>query len=633
MKSKFIYIVILFGFSLPIFAQVTDSIDVHTIIGNYVLSVAGEENSSELYNYLEDLAENKININKADYVTLSQIPFLSQNDISKILTYRTRHKKYSSIYELRNSGISNRIYFMLKPFVTLGESKSSKWNFSSQIRTRVINNVLSGNENVFNSSKTYARLISKLNNFGFNAVIEKDAYEKNLLDYKSFNLLWKSNSHLNTAIIGNYVFEFGQGLVLWSPYSFSKSGDIRSSSIKTARTIVPYKSTDEVRFFRGGGFRLDFSGFSASLFYSDKPYETTIHDDTFSSITGTGLHLENTSSYDKIRIKTYGGTFSYENSWLKTSLLYVGNNFSIPLSFGELEKNRFSLYSLEANLRYGLTRLTTETAYNGNGIAGIYVLSFNLGKRISLYSSFRYYSPKYYSLFARGFGEYGKTNNERGLFVGAKISTAVGRISFYYDLFNQISADEKNPFPLNGDEMLIEFSSANFLNNIFYVRAKREIKNTYELLENSETKNLTKKATVRVRIYLKSKLSKVLFIKSQFDLTYFLQNEKSVGYSFSEMVTFNKPTIKITGSLSFFDARDYGTRIYLYEYDLDGVFRNSMFYGEGLRLYLLAKFRIWNSLLLQFKIAATHYLNTEFIDVETHRLNKSLSFQLEYRFD
>ena len=67
-----------------------------------ITSVDDVDNDSwaNMYDALNELATNKININKATKEDLEQLPFLSDNQIQDLLEYIHRHKRMQTLGEL-----------------------------------------------------------------------------------------------------------------------------------------------------------------------------------------------------------------------------------------------------------------------------------------------------------------------------------------------------------------------------------------------------------------------------------------------------------------------------------------------------------------------------------------------------
>jgi DNA uptake protein ComE-like DNA-binding protein len=620
------------------FSQQADSLTVNQVINEYVSLIAQEEETENVAENLEELAREKININSADYVELSQVPFLDYSDISKIIEYRTINGKYKKLSELKLAGITpykyNRIKFFLKLEGEKNEDKKIK-HLTSELRLRGINKTPEDSDDIFIKSKTYFRLITNYNNtLGFNAVIEKDSKEKNLLDYKTANLIYSSDKIVNKAILGSYVIQFGQGLALWSPYSFSKGSEIKSSTIKSGKILKPYRSTNESKFFNGSAVLINLWKFNLLAFYSDKKYDAVIKEGSFHSISETGIHIDSTdfANANTLKIKLLGSVLEYKREDVRISFLYMKNNFSKTYSpdenQGQLGKS-LNYYSLESKFRYKKLFFAGELSYSKRAFAQLFSVNFAFTNSLSIVSVYRNYSQNYFSLWAQGFGEYGKTNNERGFYTGLIYRFPYGKISAYTDFFSTISETELSPFPIRGRDFLIAYQSKKYLESRLYIKVKNENKENYA--DNGlDTKQKVNISSTKIRAAITSNISKKIKLKTQADISLISNGEKSNGYALSETVILRFNKLFLVGFISFFRTDDYDSRIYLYEYDLDGVFNNSMFYGNGARYYFLIKWKFAKSMSFQLKLSDTYKMFPDYVDLEEDNDSKVVSLQIEY---
>ncbi len=623
-----------------LFAQNKNEPTAREIIDEYVRTIAENEESSSVIDLLEEFARNKININSADYLELAQLPFLDYNSISKIISYREHKGKFNSLDELYDAGLSADVVRKIKPFLKL-ESKphfeKPHTTLAMNLRTRALYDEKKSASLNFNSSKTYARYIAKLNDYlNFNAVVEKDALENNFFDYKSANLVWRSQGFLRTALAGSYSVQFGQGLAVWSPYFFSKGSDIKSSVVKSGEIIAPHKSSEENRFFNGAAASVSAGNFGFAAFYSRKKYDAAIHDGAFSSLSESGLHTDATeiANASALEITAYGGIAFYRATNIRASVLYMKNIFSDTFSPHDAKTpygTQADYLSFESKFALKNFNFACEVSTTKNSTAQFYSAQFVLSRTLSIIGAFRHYSENYYSLWARGFGEYDNTNNEKGFFFGTIIRTHYGRLAAYYDIFSTVAPTERLPFPIDGSDFLIDFISRKFLKTKIQLRAKSEKKQTYSAVDDEDTKQEIAYKTERFRAAAITEISRSLKIKTQADVTlYSKEAETSRGYSLSEAVIYRAENFSFVAFLSFFNTDDYASRVYVYEYDLDGVFRNTALFHRGARYYTLVKWKVFGSLKLSLKFAETFYTNEYFLDEPNKNSFKTFSFQIEY---
>ncbi len=637
MKKRVFFFV--FVIAVAVKAQSADSLSLQQVIDEYVKAVADDENASSVAEYLEELANEKIDLNSADYIELSKIPFLNYEAVSEIISYRERKGKFKSTEELYNTGVPASVISRAKWFLKISDNEKRDFenSLTAAFRTRA---VFSGKEiprDDFSFLKTYSRLLAEYNaNAKLALVTEKDAYEKNYADFKSFSFSYVRNDFLRKVILGNYVIEFGQGLVAWSPYAFSKGSDIKTSVIKNGKTVSAYKSKEENRFFQGASVTLGWRRLDFTLFYSDKKYDAIVSDGIFSEISQSGLHIDEADFLraGALNIKAAGGVFAYSRENLRLSVLAMRNLFSERFVL-QSENSDFGkeadYYSAEVKYGFENLFLISEVASNGKGAAQFYSLQFKLSKRLFLITAYRNYSPEYYSLFAKAFGEYGKGSNEKGFFTGAVLNCFVGRFSAYHDIYSTLAPTQLIPFTVGGNEFFFDYISKSFGGNRIAFRVKREKKEFYETAEEFETKRKIASDVTRIRAGVSSRVSRNFTVKTRFDATLFSEEEERIsGYAISETVIYKTRNFSFVGFLSVFDTENYDSRIYVYEYDLDGVFTNAMFYGKGIRYYFLIKWKVFGGVKINLKFGETYKREEFFIDASGDYPVRTFGLQFEF---
>ncbi len=577
-----------------------------TEIINYFVRLSSEESeNSYLYDYYEQLHENPININTADYETLSQLPVLVYYDINKLITYRKRHKKFKRKKELFNCGIISSKVEMILPFVDVkNESEHKTTNkFSFNTRSFAIRS-FPNDEN----RDSYAGNLLKTNNrikmnygnrYYFSVLADKDKGEKSYSDFLSYNLAYKSNSIISKVVVGSYIIEFGQGLALWSPYAFSKSSDAVGGVIKYSHLLTQYNSSEETKPFLGTAAILKYGNFLLMPFYSTR--EVSVHIDSigFYGFNSTGLFRTTTeiSNKNNMHIKSEGVATGFKNKIFNIKILYFHNQFSLPFidKYSEtILGNTNNIFSTSIGIKYKRLLLKGESSISHGVAAHLYGIQFFITNRITFISLFRYYPHNYRALYSNGFGEKKNTNNEKGIYNGIRISTQLGKFNFYYDFNRTLFHTSTEPFPVKRYDYLIDYYSPTLQNIRFRIRYHRELKEHYLQRVELIAKTLTNIITDKGRISLYYKLGNKFRFKTELNIsTYRDIEKKETGYSLSEEVRSSiSNNLIIYGRVTLFDTPTFDSRIYLYENDIQGVFNMGMLYGKGISEYVLIKFSI-----------------------------------------
>ncbi|MCK5086630.1 MAG: hypothetical protein KAQ90_03870, partial [Melioribacteraceae bacterium] len=313
-----------------------------------------------------------------------------------------------------------------------------------KFRSRMINDIQTRrgfSENIYSGSRTkmYNRIkYQPSSNIKFGGLIEKDAGETLYWDFYSLHLQIKDLGLINNVVLGDYTIEFGQGLAMWSPYSFSKSSNAIHPIIKRDRNLSPYTSAGEYNFLRGISLSMDFGKIIFTPFYSSIRYDATFIDSTnsFSSFNISGYHRTNNEINKKNNIKetVFGGRIDYNvmNS-LDLSFLYFNTSFSNslePKTVHDIKGNRFDYYSLSYKTSIKNLFITGEFSFNRTALASINTIQLALSKDFIFVASIRNYPENYFSFYSNGFGETSITRNEFGIYTGFKWKTSFGIFNF-----------------------------------------------------------------------------------------------------------------------------------------------------------------------------------------------------------
>jgi hypothetical protein len=288
-------VLLIFLSHFSVFSQ-TDSTYIITeeVLEDLLQEPAEEGDNSELYEILENLMLNPVNINQAGIDDLLSLPEMDLSSAQLIIEHRKKYGDFFSIYELNavqnlNPDLIRKIY----PFITVTqqeikyiETKSALENFIGStniiLRSRFANDIQTRRgfiEGRFEGTKprVYNRLLARYqNNIQAGLLIEKDPGESLLNDFSSYHLALKNIGIIHSAVVMDYLLEFGQGLTLWSPYAFTKGADAIYPVKRKDKIIKPYTSSTEVNFFRGAAAAVNLNNFIVSGFYSNNTFDANI---------------------------------------------------------------------------------------------------------------------------------------------------------------------------------------------------------------------------------------------------------------------------------------------------------------------------------------------------------------------
>jgi len=219
-------------------------------------------NFQEILDDLESFRQHPLQINMATNEELNQLHLLSELQIHQLLSYREKTGNIYSLYEMASiDGFTLDLLQKIEPFITfeiqersLGAKKSSGYLYVKS--TLTFSNV--NQSNYEGSPERYLlRWKQTSANWEYGLVAEKDPGEAFFsqsnpqgFDYNSAFVNFKIEKTGFKLFAGDYLVNFGQGLVAWQGFSIEKSAEA-SRVFKSGYGIRSYSSTDENQFFRG----------------------------------------------------------------------------------------------------------------------------------------------------------------------------------------------------------------------------------------------------------------------------------------------------------------------------------------------------------------------------------------------
>ncbi|MBT8382721.1 MAG: helix-hairpin-helix domain-containing protein [Ignavibacteria bacterium] len=638
LRLLFLFIPVSFLISTISLAQ-TDSSYLQTeeVLENILQEPVGEVDNSDLIEDIDLLLKNPINLNRATFEDLQIIPGIDINTAKIIIDHRNKYGNFFSVNELNAvQNLNKKVIEGLSPFLfvekpaeiivkdqPLGPFENFMQSSNILLRSRIINSLQTNkgfNENKFEGTKpkVYNRLLIRYNRqFQIGYLAEKDAGEKQLNEFSTYHLAINDLGIIHKAVVLDYLLEFGQGLTLWSPYAFLKGADAVYPVKRTDRILRPYTSSTENNFFRGGAAAIKFDNFIFSAFYSNNYFDANI-DSLTGKILSTpedGLHrtFSEIRKRKTAREKMFGGRIDFiSERFLSFGFLHYRSKFSNDFessSVFDFSGKDFNYTAFYYNLYFDKLNFSGEFSYNGTSVASINIMQLALSSDFTFITSIRSYPRNYFSFHGFGFGERsGTTSNEFGIYAGFRWRTKFGLINFYYDQFKFPFATFFNPQPSNGDEFLVDYLSRPINKFETRIRYKYEKKDVPEMLNN--TKQLVKRLRQILRLELIYSISNIIRLKGRFEYNSFKVSaikSKEKGYLIFQDIRFAPVSnLNLYGRIIFFKTDSFNSAIYEYENNLTGVLTNIPLFGEGMRWYILLRYKIFKYMALSFKYAETY---------------------------
>ena len=635
---------------------------------------------NEFYDDLLSLLENPINLNTTNEEELKKLLILNDFQIQNLIDYRKEYGEFLSIYELKNiEGFNDYIISLILPFVTIERPKSlPEFNINEMKKSR--NSIILKTKQILQEKegykinkednnkgylgspyKLYARYSYKYkNNFFFGFTCEKDEGEeffkgsqKNGFDFYSGYLSLKEYGAIKTLIIGDYLAQFGQGLILWNGFSINKSSLI-SNMKKKGIGLKNYTSTDENRFFRGIGSTINYKNFYVTSFISYKKIDGNItnidtleEENIISSFLISGLHrtINEINNKKVVKEKIYGTNFTYNFKFGKIGINSILYKFSLPVYKKNFPYNYFAFSgkkgfnaSCDYNvLLYKKTILFGEIGISANkGIGTINGLCLMMDDHVNFLIIYRNFDKTFYSLYGQTIFENTMPSNERGILIGTELPLSKQiNINAYYDMFYFPWLKYLVSSPSYGTDYLIELIYLPFMKHKIVLRYKSKSKQKdissndnfyeYKYLVDETKRNfrITYEYEPNEKITLKSRIEYLCYQK-------FPLREKGI-YIFQDFIyTFLKIPLKIYLRYGIFDTDGYNSKIYAYENDILYSFSIPFVYHKGSRFYITIKYQLSKNISLWFNYNETFYFNKKQISTGLEQINNNVKSEIKF---
>ncbi|MBO4499526.1 MAG: helix-hairpin-helix domain-containing protein [Bacteroidaceae bacterium] len=635
--------------------------------------VLQEEDFSEetfLYELLEEIYENPVDINNANIEKLSIIPFLSLSQIEDILDYVKKNGEMKTLGELQLiESLDYNTRILLSYFVCAGERNlrtEGPGSLNILFRQGKQKLILKGEIPLYSRSGFNYHTTEELENypnraylgnkyphslrysfnwkdrirFGINA--GKDAGETFFkgsapwYDYCSAYLSIDGFSKLRHLTVGNLKAAFGQGLVINTAFGFGKQMAL-SSIDRQNSGFRPHSSNSETGYFTGIGATFAFGRISISAMASYTFRDATLKDEMVSSFKTDGYHRTPLELSKK------------HNTTETTGLIHAGwswnsNQIGFTLLFDRYDRiilqhrtNIFWNASADWSLRWNRFTFLGEAAITGlGGCAAINVIKYRIYGRNGLSLILRHYSPDYVAFNGKSFSEKG-LSNESGAFLGAITRFAKFDLSIYCDLFLFSEHSYRASDSSGGFDTQIQLTSSE-LNSADKIECRYRFKNRG--YDSNDLGCLASRNTGRLKMSWEHRFTPFISLKSLFNFThsYFPDTGFEKGLSLSESFSFNTANGKISGSVTtgIFHTDSGNVSVSIYENGLLYDYNFITLSGSGTRNSFVIKYNILPSLFVTLKCGSTIYFDREAISSSQQKIDsfhkEDISLQLQVKF-
>lgn len=585
------------------------STDIETLLGD----LEQAEHNSAYIEYVYDLMEHPIDINKATKQELESLPGVSPIMAARIIFYRNRHGKIRDLSELETlPGLEDK-YEIISRFMKVKRTTTA--DLSCQGRHRIQRRIhlqkgYKDNSYAGNPYKFYSRFDGCINDqIEWGLVTEKDPGEPKWNDHTAANLTLKLNSLHSKLMLGDFSFQSATGLVFGGAFRIFKGGNPVATGHPQTH-LKAYLSSNENGYFRGVAFESHYKFLSVSGFQSRTVKDGQIEDSIIISMPTTGYHRTRTERDRRHQINetVWGGSISihaFQNSEIGVTF----QHHKLPCAkyrendIAHLFKNTTptnQVASIHTNIILNDKSLFGEIAQSrSGGIAAFGGVCYE-GPRIETLFSVRYYEPDYDNKFANSLAEFSHIENEKGIYWGFRIQSSPGTsISAYIDSYQELWPSSSASFPRKGNEFCMqwdqEFSDQVSTHFRYKRKQRQEPFNSVDKFGNP-VKDAAVHLQHQARLQVDIKRAPIRF-RTRLEVHWnHLQNNADhpapVPDSTSTLL-YEDMRIKCTSFLNLytrwtvFDAPIYPLRLYQFENSLPGTMSIKMLNNRGTRWYVL----------------------------------------------
>ena len=509
-------------------------------------------------------------------------------------------------------------------------------------------------EDFFNGTQEYDPVTGQFSSL--NSVIEGPQHTG--FDFYSAHVFVKGNGVVRSLALGDFQAQYGQGVVLWSGLAFGKSSDIMNMK-RNARGLLPYTSSDENAFMRGGAISLGHKKFQLDIFYSRHKIDghvisaedTLTVEDIIASFQTGGYHRTFSELRDKHTIteSLTGGHLSYKSNNLTLGATALSTNYSlyripVPSNYNQYDFSGDHNFNtgLDVSYLYKNVSLFGEAGRSMNG--GIGYLGgalISLDPRFALSILHRHFDKDYHALMSNAVSENSKDQNETGTLVGISAKPVRNfQVNAYYDQFSFPWLKYQVDAPSKGFEYLAQVNYTPNKSFDAYVRIKQQ--NKPENFPGTDVliNGLQDVVQTNYRFNLKYKISKSITLGNRIEYVTLDKESTGIqkGYMVYQDINYKPMQSKVSISLRYvlFDTDSYDTRIYAYESDVLSAYSIPSYYYKGSRYYVMVHYAIIRGIEAWLRVGRTTYDNQQSISSGLDMIDGShkteVKAQLRFRF-
>jgi hypothetical protein len=584
----------------------------------------GEPPSEEVLDNLEWIRDHPYDLNRVTEAELEALPGVTADMAASVIRFRKVKGAFHSVDELLRLGAEQ--YRSLLPYVHVPPTRPQGPPFL-KLRLRTERIWSRPDEPLIKSFrgspwKAYGRLsLSPSRNVEGGVLFERDAGEPVGYAFYSGYLALKELGPVRSLVLGDFVLEAGQGVVLWRESGPGRGSDPVAFAKRSALGVQPYRYSGEVAFFRGIALTLGCGvvggELRGSVFYSRRSLPGRV--DPLGEFLGyhtTGLFRTESEQarLGALNETIFGGRLAYDKSAGPSfGLTCYQSRFSRPFSPSPLKAfsgEEAFVAGLDARLVAGPVILFGEAALSrprGEALLAGAVLSLSRGSSLGV--ALRRYSPFFVDIHAHAFGETGSTRNEQGAYLGWSLKLNNWfRLSGSFDTFKTFWRTSRFPLPRRGCEALLRAEVHLTRRSALMIQWRWRQSEQRETASDSlgrEVLRIAARIQQNLRLTLTRELGRVVRFRTRvelIDVRRRLLPRHETGILLYQDIRWSIwRWMDLSCRLLLHQTDSYDSRLYAFERALAGVLGLPPLYGRGISWYLFLKVSILDGMSVSLK--------------------------------
>lgn len=575
--------------------------------------------------------QNPIDINAVSPSELLAMGILQANQIESFVKHRQQIGRFNSIYELQTIPFWDIPTLRTLKSLLVCREATQHWTHASNSKHQLIFRAENTLEQKIGFSAPTPR--SKVRYLGnpMNTLIRyrgtwnghirggllmsKDPGELKYNDFTSAFLELKDTRGHFKLILGDFINQWGQGLMQSGSFSLGKSYESIKATQKFHGGGLVYSSSGESEFYRGINMQATFHQFQGQAYYSKRKKDLVLSKDSsfFRAFQLDGLHRTSTEIAQQNRLQEYssGMNLRYLSKNIQWAFAQTWTHWNYrfqPTNPMDWRGNTLMNSSISYISQFGNKRISGEIAYTASSAwAMIHAISWAVNKKTDFSGIIRLYEAGYFSPMANAISESSSNKNEWGLFIGHQYQrTKYQRISSYLDLFRfpEASSSEWASGQL-GWELLSRFQ---------WDRRKRgqyfaQLKWTHKNLTNPTSPHDLFQGSIdwHKPLHRFEWHGRIMWSHIQ------SKEQNESGYLWLNDIEYHMKRFKVQIRTAWIWSGSYDTRLYAYEPSLPFSFLLPAYYDPSTRNLCIIEYKGRNNISIAFKMARTNYFQKEVI--------------------